>query len=198
PDLVVAVNLSAAHFRQRKVEEDVRAALHKSGLDPCGLELELTESILLRGEESVLEIVAAWKSLGIRLAIDDFGTGYSSLAYLKQFQVDKLKIDRSFILDMATHDQDRAIVQAIINMAYGLKLCTIAEGVEDAPLASQLRCMGCDQAQGYLYAPPGAAADLERWLRERGALKDGALGVRDEPGIRVGGVMPGRIRASAG
>ena len=102
------------------------------------------------------------------MSIDDFGTGYSSLAYRKRFQVDKLKNDRSFIAGMADQDANRAIVQAIIDMAGGLKLWTIAEEVEEAPLDSQLRFMGCDEAQGYLYAPPLAAEDLERWLRERG------------------------------
>ncbi|NCA70244.1 MAG: EAL domain-containing protein [Sphingobacteriia bacterium] len=165
PNLVMAVNLSAVHFRQRQVEEDVRAALDKSGLDPCGLELELTESILLHGEDSVLETVTRWQECGIHLSIDDFGTGYSSLAYLKRFQFDKLKIDRSFIAEMAERDQDRAIVQAIIDMARGLNLRTIAEGVDDAWLASQLRSMGCDEAQGYLYAKPLSVDEVEQWLQ---------------------------------
>ena len=111
--------------------------------------------------------MSVWKAAGIQLSIDDFGTGYSSLAYLKRFQVDKLKIDRSFIGGMADHEQDLSIVQAIIDMAGGLKLRTIAEGVEDARLAIQLRFMGCDEAQGYLYSRPLAAADLERWWRAR-------------------------------
>ncbi len=167
PDLVMAVNLSAVQFRRGGIGDEVLAALAASGLDPPGLELELTESILLEGAEDVLVMVSAWKAAGIQLAIDDFGTGYSSLAYLKHFPVDKLKIDRSFIAGMAEHDQDRAIVQAILDMAGGLKLRTTAEGVKDATQARQLRAMGCDEAQGYLYAPPLAAADLERWWRGR-------------------------------
>ena len=168
PDLVVAVNLSTVQFRRGGIGAEVLAALEASGLPPAALELELTESILLEYAAEVLATVATWKAAGIQLAIDDFGTGYSSLAYLKRFQVDKLKIDRSFIAGMAEHDQDRAIVQAILDMAGGLKLRTIAEGVEDATQARQLRLMGCDEAQGYLYSPPLAAADLEHWWRGRG------------------------------
>ena len=163
----MAVNLSAVQFRRGGIEAEVLAALEASGLDPAGLELELTESILLRDAETVLKTVSIWKAAGIQLAIDDFGTGYSSLAYLKRFQVDKLKIDRSFIVGMVEHEPDRAIVQAILDMAGGLKLRTIAEGVEDATLARQLYFMGCDEAQGYLYSPPLAAADLEHWWRGR-------------------------------
>ncbi len=168
PDLVVAVNLSAVQFSRGGIEDEVLAALEASGLPPAGLELELTESILLQDAEAVLATVSVWKAAGIQLAIDDFGTGYSSLAYLKRFPVDKLKIDRSFILGMAEHEEDRAIVQAILDLASGLKLGTVAEGVEEASLASQLRAMGCAEAQGYLYARPLAAEDLERWWRARG------------------------------
>ena len=169
PDLVMAVNLSTVQFRRGGIGAEVLAALEASGLPPAALELELTESILLEYAAEVLATVSAWKAAGIQLVIDDFGTGYSSLAYLKRFPVDKLKIDRSFIAGMADHASDRAIVQAILDMAGGLKLRTTAEGVEDATQARQLRLMGCDEAQGYLYSPPLAAADLERWVsRGRG------------------------------
>ena len=168
PDLVVAVNISAAQFRHARIGAEVLAVLAATGLAPAGLEVELTESILLEGREAALATVAQWQARGIQLAIDDFGTGYSSLAYLKRFAVDRLKIDRSFVAGMAEHDADRAIVQAIIDMAGGLKLRTITEGVEDAELARQLQFMGCDEAQGYLFAPPLAAQDLEGWLRDRG------------------------------
>ena len=167
PDLVVAVNICAVQFRRGSLGAEVLAILEETGLPPAGLELELTESLLLEGQEEVLATVAQWQARGIQLAIDDFGTGYSSLAYLKRFAVDKVKIDRSFIVGMAEDDAARAIVQAIIDLAGGLKRRTLAEGVEEASLASQLRAMGCDEAQGYLYARPLAAADLERWLRAR-------------------------------
>ena len=164
PDLVVGVNLSAVQFRQGQVIADVQAALADSGLNPACLDLELTESLLLQHEASILAILAGWKALGIRLSIDDFGTGYSSLAYLKRFKVDKLKIDRSFVINISRDAEDRAIVQAMIEIARGLKLKSIAEGVEDAALAEQLRLMGCDEVQGYLYAKPLPPAEFKQWL----------------------------------
>jgi len=162
--LVMAINLSSIQFRRGQVGAEVMAALENSGLDAGALELELTESILLHDEDGVLDTVTGWKALGIQITIDDFGIGYSSLAYLKRFPVDKLKIDRSFIVGMAENDQDRAIVQAIIDLAQGLKLRTIAEGVEEVIVASQLRFMGCDEAQGFLYAQPLSARELGGWL----------------------------------
>ena len=166
PDLVVAVNLSAVQFRHLSLGEEVRQALAESGLAPQGLDLELTESILLQGEEGVLGLVAEWKAQGIQLSIDDFGTGYSSLAYLKRFKVDKIKIDRSFVANLLTDEGDHAIVQAMIQIARVLNFKTLAEGVEDAGLADRLRLMGCDLAQGHLYARPLPATDLERWMTE--------------------------------
>ena len=167
PRLVVAVNLSAVQFRDRQLGREVLATLTASGLDPAGLELELTESLLLQGEETVLATLLDWKAQGIQLSIDDFGTGYSSLAYLKRFQVDKLKIDRSFLVQLLASGEDRAIVQAMIQIARSLNLRTIAEGVEEAAQAEQLRVMGCDEVQGYYYARPLPAADLTRWLADR-------------------------------
>ena len=160
-DITMAVNLSAVQFRQAGLEQDVIAALADSGLAPHQLELELTESILLQDIDSVLTTVSRWKALGIRLSIDDFGTGYSSLAYLKRFKVDKLKIDRSFVSDIAHDEEDRAIVQAIIQMARSLNLRTIAEGVESLTIVDRLSAMGCDEAQGYLYAKPLPADEVE-------------------------------------
>jgi len=168
PNLVVGVNLSAVQFRQGEVIADVQAALAASGLDPACLDLELTESILLHNEASILATVADWKAQGIRLSIDDFGTGYSSLAYLKRFKVDKLKIDRSFVINIQRDAEDRAIVQAMIEIARSLNLKTIAEGVEDAALAEQLRLMGCDEVQGYHYARPLPALEFKQWLEKYG------------------------------
>ncbi len=179
PDLVVAVNLSAVQFRHPSLGEEVRQALAESGLAPQGLDLELTESILLQGEEGVLGLVAEWKAQGIQLSIDDFGTGYSSLAYLKRFKVDKIKIDRSFVANLLTDEGDRAIVQAMIQIARVLNFKTLAEGVEDAGLADRLRLMGCNLAQGHLYARPLPATDLERWMTESPA----ALAPAPDPGL---------------
>ncbi|OHC71512.1 MAG: hypothetical protein A3H93_20435 [Rhodocyclales bacterium RIFCSPLOWO2_02_FULL_63_24] len=158
--LTVAVNLSAVQFKRSNVEQSVIAALEESGIDPSLLELELTESILITDTETVLNTVRRLKQLGVKLSIDDFGTGYSSLSYLKRFQVNTLKIDQSFVRDLATDQEDAAIVGAIIQMAHSLGLTTIAEGVETQPILDQLRAFGCDQAQGYFYARPMPADDV--------------------------------------
>ncbi|MCL4756869.1 MAG: EAL domain-containing protein [Rhodocyclaceae bacterium] len=172
PPMTVAVNLSAVQFRRGQLEHSVSHALAYSGLDPALLELELTESLLLDDTDEVLATAQRLKALGVHLSIDDFGTGYSSLAYLKRFKVDKLKIDQSFVRDIATDPEDAAIVRAIINMARSLKLQVIAEGVESEEIARYLGIFQCDQAQGYHYARPMAAADLEHWIA-RYQAKDG-------------------------
>jgi diguanylate cyclase (GGDEF)-like protein/PAS domain S-box-containing protein len=168
-DLVVAVNLSAVQFRSGQVEQDVGDALRASGLTPNRLELELTESMLLDKLDPVVGVLQRWKAQGIQLSIDDFGTGYSNLAYLKHFKVDKLKLDRSFISNMENDEQDQAIVKAMIQMARKLHLKTIAEGIEDRGLARTLQVMGCDEAQGYLFAKPMPIAELEQYLGRRPA-----------------------------
>ena len=164
PKLVMAVNLSAVQFRHGAIENTVAQALADSKLMPALLELELTESILLQDAEQVTAAVQRLKWLGVQLAIDDFGTGYSSLSYLKRFDIDKLKIDRSFVRDLATDADDAAIVRAIIQMARSLGLKVIAEGVETAELLQLLRGFGCDEAQGYHYARPMPAADFALYL----------------------------------
>ncbi len=164
PPLLVAVNLSAVQFRRGNVEQSVTQALTQSGLDPALLELELTESILIQNVEQVLATVKALKRLGVKLAIDDFGTGYSSLSYLKRFDIDKLKIDQSFIRDLATDPDDAAIVHAVVQMAHSLNLKAIAEGVEHAAMLRQLREFGCDEAQGYYFARPMPADDFAQFL----------------------------------
>lgn len=159
-DVVVAVNLSALQFKRGDIEKSVTRALDESGLDPALLELELTESILIQDTETVLATVIRLKHMGVRLSIDDFGTGYSSLAYLKRFKVDKLKIDQSFIRDLATDFDDAAIVRAVVQMARSLGLRTIAEGVEDQGVLDHLRIFRCDEAQGYFFSRPVPAADF--------------------------------------
>ena len=154
PELGVAVNLSALQVKRGNLETSVAAALAESGLAPARLELELTESILIKDVDAVLATVQRLKALGLRLSIDDFGTGYSSLAYLKRFKVDKLKIDQSFVRDLMSDPEDAAIVRTIIQMARSLNLRTIAEGVEDQATLDQLRDLGCDEAQGYHFARP--------------------------------------------
>ncbi|MFO6418832.1 putative bifunctional diguanylate cyclase/phosphodiesterase [Hylemonella sp. W303a] len=165
PPLLMAVNLSAVQFRRGDVQTIVAQALRDTGLAPEQLELELTESILLQNTERVLAGVDQIKQLGVKLSIDDFGTGYSSLAYLKRFAVDKLKIDQSFVHDLARDSDNAAIVRAIIQMAAGLGLRTIAEGVEDAEVLAALRRFGCDEAQGYYLARPLPAAEFAELVK---------------------------------
>ena len=159
-EMVVAVNLSALQFKRGDVEKSVARTLEMTGLDPALLELELTESILIQDTENVLAAVKRLKLMGIKLSIDDFGTGYSSLSYLKRFDADKLKIDQSFIRDLAVDAEDAAIVRAIVQMAHSLGLRTIAEGVETKEAQDLLRLYRCDEAQGYYYARPLPAAEF--------------------------------------
>ena len=166
PELVIAVNLSAIQFKRGDLEKSVINALTLSSLDPALLELELTESILIHNTEKVLAMVHRLKALGVKLSIDDFGTGYSSLSYLKRFAVDKLKIDQSFVRDMADDPNDAAIVRTIVQMAKSLNLKTIAEGVETERQLAFLRLQRCDQAQGYYFARPMPANAFAQYITE--------------------------------
>ena len=164
----VAVNLSALQLRRGAIETVVAESLAVQGLSPDSLDLELTESMLLNDAEGVMARVAGLEALGVQLSIDDFGTGYSSLAYLKRLSVDLLKIDRSFIKDLV-QDPDPAIVRAIIQMAHGLGLQTLAEGVEDEATWQRLQALGCDLGQGYVFARPMPAAEFAAYLAGRQA-----------------------------
>jgi diguanylate cyclase (GGDEF)-like protein/PAS domain S-box-containing protein len=165
PEMTMAVNLSAVQFRRGDLERSVSHALSYSWLNPSLLELELTESLLIDNAEEVLATVRRLKSIGVQLSIDDFGTGYSSLAYLKRFAVDKLKIDQSFVRDIATDPDDAAIVRAIVSMAHTLKLKVIAEGVESEEIGRLLGIFHCDEVQGYYYARPMPANEFAGWLK---------------------------------
>jgi len=159
----VAVNISAMQFKRGNLEEIVKNALYSSKIDPKWLELELTESVIMHNTETTLECVHSLKRLGVQLSLDDFGTGYSSLSYLKRFAVDKLKIDQSFVRDILQDRDDAAIVKTIIQMAKNLNLKTIAEGVEDAQVLSVIDAYGCDEVQGYHFAKPMPAGELEEY-----------------------------------
>src|ERR1700722_9674926 len=154
PAVSVAVNVSAVQFRQENFGEVIRKVLHETKLQPHYLELELTESLLLTNADLMLAVIQELKSIGVTLTIDDFGTGYSSFSYLRQFQISKLKIDRTFIRDVATNPDDAAITTAIISMAKSLHLKVIAEGVEDEAQMAFLRANQCDEIQGYYFSKP--------------------------------------------
>ncbi len=154
PRITIAVNLSAVQFKRGDLLEVVTRALRQSAVDPTCLELEMTESALVKDSATVMKTVERLKSLGVTFSIDDFGTGYSSLAYLKQFKVDKLKIDQSFVRDITHSASDAAIVSAIVALARALGLKTIAEGIESREVLDCLRACGCDEAQGYYLGRP--------------------------------------------
>jgi diguanylate cyclase (GGDEF)-like protein/PAS domain S-box-containing protein len=165
----VAVNLSARQFQQPDLLHMIAGALAETALPPACLELELTESSIMRDTTRAAATLGALKTMGVRVAVDDFGAGYSSLAYLKHLPIDVLKIDQSFVRDMATDAQDAAIIMAIITLAHSLKLRVIAEGVETEEHRRFLQLLRCDEMQGYLFSPPLAAPDLERFLTDRAA-----------------------------
>ncbi len=169
PNFVLAVNLSPVQFRRGNVEAIVAEALKLSGLNPASLELELTESTLIQNAEEFIKTLAKLKALGVKISIDDFGTGYSNLSYLQRFEVDKLKIDQSFVKRLSGNTQDRAIVNAIIQMAKSLNLATTAEGIEDEATRRELIELGCDLGQGYLFAKPQSAPQFEALIQLQSA-----------------------------
>ena len=154
PHLRVAVNLSALQFSQESLPQDVARVLASTGLDAASLELEITESMVMRDAAQAVKLLDELKRMGVHLSIDDFGTGYSSLSYLKRFPIDSVKIDRSFVRDLPADADDAAITQAIIAMAHSLRLKVVAEGVETEPQEQLLRKQGCDEMQGYYYCKP--------------------------------------------
>ncbi|HLN64304.1 MAG TPA: EAL domain-containing protein [Symbiobacteriaceae bacterium] len=154
PDLVVSVNLSGRQFQEPFLALEVERVLQESGLEPRGLQLEITETVLMKDAAMAQDTLRELKALGIQLAMDDFGTGYSSLSYLKHFPIDVLKIDRSFVKELGNSPQDEAMVQTVVWLARALNLKVTGEGVETAEQAAHLRNMACERGQGYLFARP--------------------------------------------
>ena len=161
--LNLSVNVSARQLERGSSPSEVRAALRDCGLDPATLTLEITETVLMREPETTA-LLDELKALGVRIAVDDFGTGYSSLAYLRQFPVDSLKIDRSFITTLALSSEGHALTHTLIQLGKALGLQTLAEGVEHRSQVEQLQLEECDLAQGFLFARPLTPAALERYL----------------------------------
>jgi diguanylate cyclase (GGDEF)-like protein/PAS domain S-box-containing protein len=156
----IAVNLSARQFRQQDLDARIRAIVDAAGIKPSLIELEITESQLMHDPEHATRVLQALGKAGLRVAIDDFGTGYSSLAYLTRFPLASLKIDRSFVAHVLSDEADATIVRSIVDMAHTLGFTVVAEGVESGPQADFLRKLGCEQAQGFLFARPMTAADF--------------------------------------
>jgi diguanylate cyclase (GGDEF)-like protein/PAS domain S-box-containing protein len=183
--LAVSVNVSTRQLESESLVEDVRAALREGGLDPGRLILEITETTIMRDAGQVADRIGRLKALGVRVAIDDFGTGYSSLSYLRQFPVDVLKIDRSFIASIQDSAEAVAVVRTLVQLGKTLDLEVVAEGIELEAQLDALRREGCDTAQGYLFGRPLDAAHLELFLRQW------ALGAGPRP-------RPAQRRAASG
>jgi EAL domain-containing protein (putative c-di-GMP-specific phosphodiesterase class I) len=165
----VALNLSPVQFRSPLLTMTIVNALAMSGVPATRLELEITEDVLLKDNSENLATLGHLRSLGIRIVMDDFGKGYSSLNYLRRFPFDKVKIDRSFINDITSgNDESRAIVEAVVGLATALKLPTTAEGIETQEQLDFVRAAGCAEYQGYLFSKPKPAKDIARLFRSRG------------------------------
>ncbi len=163
----MAVNVSARQLADCRFPEVVTSTLQASGADPAAICLELTETALLDATEATIATLEGLRGLGVRIALDDFGTGFSSLTFLKRFPIDIVKVDRSFVRDVAVDPDDAAIVAAVADLGRSLHLETIAEGVETEEQFSRIRQLGCRQAQGYLFSRPCAPEDIPGLVKRR-------------------------------
>jgi EAL domain-containing protein (putative c-di-GMP-specific phosphodiesterase class I) len=161
----ISVNISARQLDGFDLAGDISALTARYGISPALLEVELTESVVMADPEQVIELFTRLREMGTRVSIDDFGTGYSSLAYLRRLPIDVLKIDRSFVDGVDNNDEDARIIETILALSRNLALTSVAEGVETLQQADRLRNLGCDAAQGFIYARPMPAQALEEWWR---------------------------------
>jgi len=173
PSCTLAVNVSSPQICPQ-FTRDIAAALAATGLPPAQLELEITESVLIGNADAALDCIAEWKRLGVQVAVDDFGTGYSSLSYLSRLPVDRLKMDKALIRGMTMDSRDATIVRAVISLGRELGFTVLAEGVETEEQLDMLAALGCQQAQGYLFAVPAAANEAlavmgRRWGARKAA-----------------------------
>jgi EAL domain-containing protein (putative c-di-GMP-specific phosphodiesterase class I) len=181
------VNISARHFQDASLMDDVRTALSESGLEPWALTLEITESVLMHRSGATLERLRALKGLGLNLAIDDFGTGYSSLGYLQQVPIDVLKIDRSFVEAVGIENADPVLARAIIALGRTLQIETVAEGIERPEQRDGLRTLGCTLGQGFYFARPMPSQRfIAECLNKTFEVTAGAPRVEEEFGVRRG------------
>jgi diguanylate cyclase (GGDEF)-like protein len=168
--LTVAVNLSASSLGDVELPEEIATMLADRGVAPHTLQLEVTEEFLMADRERARDILTRLRRSGVQISVDDFGTGYSSLSYLRDLPIDELKLDRSFVFPMADDARAAALVASIIGLAHSLGLRIVAEGVETHVAYTELRRLGCDQAQGYFMSRPVPAAELDHWLSNRPAI----------------------------
>lgn len=187
PALPVAVNVSGRQMHKpQEFLDHVSATLARAGLPGTRLEIELTESVVMQYPAQMIDVLHRLRRMGVRIALDDFGTGHSSLSYLKRFPVDMLKIDGSFVRDLAIDGDDAAIARAIVSMGHALGLRVVAEGVEDEAQLNLLRQMGCDEAQGFLFSPPLPAHEMEACMRRSASRGAGT-------GQSISGAIPRSI-----
>jgi diguanylate cyclase (GGDEF)-like protein/PAS domain S-box-containing protein len=166
PPVSIAINVSPIQFRQRAFASHLAATVEESGIDPECLQIEVTESMVMDNLPETIATLHKIRSMGIRIALDDFGTGYSSLSYLSSLPLDKLKIDRSFISQIGSHQPSQSITEAIITLGRSLNLKVVGEGIESEHAMNYLRDHGCDQGQGYLFSKPLPAHEFESWYRD--------------------------------
>jgi EAL domain-containing protein (putative c-di-GMP-specific phosphodiesterase class I) len=160
----VGVNLSAQSLSDPRLPETIERVVRAVGADFHWLELEITESAIMADVERSMRVLHGLHDLGIRISVDDFGTGYSSLTYLRRLPVDTVKIDRSFVVEMAVNPEDAIIVRSVIDLAHNLGLSVVAEGVEDSAAYAMLVSMGCEVVQGYYLSRPLRSDDIAKWL----------------------------------
>ena len=171
-NLVMSVNISAVHVSQKGLVDQLRTILFETGMEPNNLKLEITESAVMQNAEQIISVLREIKDLGVRISIDDFGTGYSSLSYLHRFPIDTLKIDRSFVSTMEDGTENGEIVRTVIALAKALRLNVIAEGIESVHQFHQLRILGCEFGQGFLFSRPVCAADAAKLLADGGRWRN--------------------------
>ena len=162
PNLSVAVNLSPLQIRDRWIVDLVGAVMAETGIASSRVVLEVTEGILIDNPQEAQARLEALRALGVSIALDDFGTGYSSLSYLQKFPIDRLKIDRAFVASLGASGSTGAIIQAIVTLGHALGMKVLAEGVENDEQRVLLRLAGCDEMQGYLFARPAPAAEIDK------------------------------------
>ena len=168
----LAVNLSPVQFANGNLVQEVTQALDRSGLAASRLELEITESVLLQDNNATLGILHQLHNLGVRISMDDFGTGYSSLSYLRRFPFDKIKIDQSFVRDLARENGSIEIVRAVVGLGRALGMSVLAEGVETAEQLGLLQAEGCDELQGYLFSKPRPVRDVPAIIARHSVARD--------------------------
>jgi EAL domain-containing protein (putative c-di-GMP-specific phosphodiesterase class I) len=160
----VSLNLSTINLTDHELPEVVQQALGTWNIDPTMVTFEITESATIGDAEKSIAVLQRLKDLGVNIALDDFGTGYSSLSYLKNFPLDELKIDRTFVQSLQLSSSDQKIVKSVIALAHDFRLTVVAEGVEDEPTAKELRRMGCDLSQGYFHSPALPSDAFIEWM----------------------------------